>query len=55
MDGCNVKATQEQLNLELVDLKLQLEKSEEEIKKVRQAAKSAKEQHAADLEEEHRL
>merc|ERR1711923_148052 len=38
------QAIQEQLNLELVDLKLQLEKSEEEIKRVKQAAKTAKEQ-----------
>ena len=50
------QAIQEQLNLELVDLKLQLEKLEEEIKRVRQAAKSAKEQHAVSvqaLEDEH--
>ena len=49
------QATQEKLNLELVDLKLQLEKSEEEIKRVKQAAKTAKEQHAVsvrDLEDE---
>ena len=43
------QAIQEQLNLELVDLKLQLEKSEEEVKRLREAAESAKEQHVVSV------
>ena len=43
-------ATQEQLNAELVDLKSLLEKSDEEVKRVRQEAESAKEQHAVSVQ-----
>ena len=42
--------TQEQLNAELVDLKLLLEKSDEEVKRVREEAESAKEQHAVSVQ-----
>ena len=51
------QVTHEKLNTELVDLKSLLEKSEEEVKRLREAAESAKEQHAVSvraLEDEQR-
>merc|ERR1719204_1097986 len=44
------QATQEQLNAELVDLKSLLEKSKEEVKRVRKSAESAEEQHAISVQ-----
>ena len=44
------QATQEQLNAELVDLKSLLEKSEEEVKRLKEAAESVKEQHTVSVQ-----